>query len=215
MLSCPRMPIRLLLLEDHPLFRGGLRAILDADADFQVVGEAPDARAALALLERKRPDIVVADVSLPAMSGIDFAREATRRCPETQVLVLTMHAKPELATGAFEAGARGYALKTEPPTAIIEAIRAVARGELYLSPTLPRTVLSRRASDDPLGPLTIRERAVFSLVVGGHSNESIARELSISVKTVQTHRAKINEKLGVHSTGELVRFAALRGLISS
>ena len=116
---------------------------------------------------------VVADVSLPAMSGIDFAREAARRCPETRVLVLTMHARQELATGAFEAGARGYALKTELPTAIVEAIRAVARGELYLSPSLPRSVLSRRASEDPLGALTTRERAVFSLVVGGLSNESI------------------------------------------
>lgn len=119
-----------------------------------------------------------------------------------------------IATGAFEAGARGYALKTELPLAILEGIRAVARGELYLSPGLPRSVLSGRGSDDPLGPLTLREREVFSLVVGGLSNESVAHELDISVKTVQTHRAKINEKLGVHSTGELVRFAAIRGLIA-
>ena len=215
MLPRSRMPIRLLLLEDHPLFRGGIRAILDADAEFQVVGEAADARAALSLVEKKRPDVVVADVSLPEMSGIDFAREALRRSPETRVLVLTMHARPELAAAAFEAGARGYALKTELPPAIIDAIRVVARGERYLSPSLPRSVLSPSASEDPLGALTVRERAVFSLVVGGLSNESVARELKISIKTVQTHRSKINEKLGVHSTGELVRFAALRGLIPS
>jgi DNA-binding NarL/FixJ family response regulator len=215
MLRRSSMPIRLLLLEDHPLFRGGLRAILDANDEFEVVGEAADARAALALLERKRPDVVVADVSLPAMSGVDFARESVRRFPETHVLVLTMHARPELATDAFEAGARGYALKTELPSAIVEAIRVVARGERYLSPTLPQSVLSQRTSDDPLGTLTVRQRAVFSLVVSGLSNEHIAKELGISVKTVQTHRAKVNEKLGVHSTGELVRFAALRGLIAT
>ncbi len=209
------MPIRLLLLEDHPLFRGGIRALLDAHNDFLVVGEASEAHAALAIVEKKRPDVVVADVSLPAMSGIEFAREALHRSPETRVLILTMHARPELAAAAFEAGAGGYALKTEHPPAIIEAIRTVARGERYLSPSLPQSVLTRSASDDPLGALTVRERAVFSLVVGGLSNESVAQELNISIKTVQTHRAKINEKLDVHSTGELVRFAALRGLIAS
>ncbi len=213
MLRRPRMPIRLLLLEDHHVFRGGLRAILDADSDFNVVGEATDARTALSLLESTRPDVIVADVSLPEMSGIDFAREANRRFPGTRVLVLTMHARPEIATDAFEAGALGYALKTELPAAILEGIRAVARGERYLSPSLPESVISGRAGGDPLTTLTLREREVFNLVIGGLSNDSVARELDISVKTVQTHRAKINEKLHVHSTGELVRFAAIRGLI--
>jgi DNA-binding NarL/FixJ family response regulator len=209
------MPIRLVLLEDHPLFRGGLRTVLDADQTFRVVGEAADGRAALGLVEKKQPDVVVADVSLPAMSGIDFTRDAVRRCPGARVLILTMHARHELAADAFEAGARGYALKTETPTAIIAAIHAVARGELYLSPSLPESVLEGRAPDDPLVALTLRQRSVFTLVVAGLSNERVARELDISIKTVQTHRAKINEKLGVHSTGELVRFAALRGLIAS
>jgi two-component system response regulator NreC len=207
------MTIRLFLLEDHPLFRGGLRATLETESEFQVIGEATDARTALEFLEKTRPDVVVADVSLPAMSGVEFVREATRRFPGIRVLVLTMHSRPEIATGAFEAGAIGYALKTEDPPAILDGIRTVARGERYVSPGLPESVASGKVSVDPLSTLTIREREVFSLVVGGLSNDSVARELDISVKTVQTHRAKINEKLQVHSTGELVRFAALRGLI--
>src|ERR1700733_3818735 len=140
------MPIRLLLLEDPPLFRGGLRAV------------------------------GVADVTLPEVSGNGFPREALRPSPETRVLVLTMHARPELAAAAFEAGARGYARKKEGPPPIHQGPRAVARGERYLSPALPRSVLSPSASEDPLGALTLRERAVFSLVVGGLSNESVARE---------------------------------------
>jgi DNA-binding NarL/FixJ family response regulator len=208
------MPIHLVLLDDHPLFREGLRAVLDADGDFAVLGEAPDARSALALVEEVRPDVVVADVSLPSTSGIEFAREMARRAGDARVLVLTMHAKPELAAEAFEAGARGYALKTELPETIMEAIRCVARGELYLSPAIPRSALERRTTTDPLGELSPREREIFMLVVRGFSNENIARELDISVKTVQTHRAKINQKLGLHSTGDIVRFAALRGLIS-
>jgi DNA-binding NarL/FixJ family response regulator len=207
---------QLVLLDDHPLFREGLRAVLDADGTFDVVGEASDAEQALALVANKRPSVVVADVSLPGTSGIDFARALQRRSPGSSVLVLTMHASPELAAEAFAAGARGYALKAEPPSAIVEAIRTVARGERYLSPTIPRDALERRpgASNDPLDGLSPREKEVFRLVVKGYSNDNIARELDISIKTVQTHRAKINHKLGVHSTGELVRFAALRGLVS-
>jgi DNA-binding NarL/FixJ family response regulator len=126
-----------------------------------------------------------------------------------------MHAKPELARDAFEAGATGYAVKTEVPSSIVEAIRAVARGELYVSPSIPRSVLEMpRRSADPLSGLSTREREVFGLVVRGLSNDNVARELDISIKTVQTHRSKINQKLGLHSTGDLIRFAALRGLIS-
>ncbi|HEY2510382.1 MAG TPA: response regulator transcription factor [Polyangiaceae bacterium] len=209
------MPIRIILLDDHPLFRGGLRAVLEAHPDVLVLGEAADARAALALLDEKRPDVAVADVSLPSTSGIDFTREVHRRSPETRVLVLTMHAKPELASEAFEAGAKGYALKSEDPATIVDAVRTVARGELYLSPSIPRSAIDgRRSSESPLADLSPREREIFALVVRGLSNENIARELDISVKTVQTHRAKINQKLRLHSTGDLVRFAALRGLIS-
>jgi DNA-binding NarL/FixJ family response regulator len=209
------MPIVLVLLDDHPLFREGLRAVLDADPGFVVAGEAADARAAFALIEAKAPDVVVADVTLPAMSGIEFARDVARRSLATRILVLTMHTRPELASEAFKAGARGYALKTEPPSSIVEAIRTVARGELYVSPSIPRTVLDGRSPDaSPLAELSPREREIFRLAVSGYSNENIARELEISIKTVQTHRAKVNQKLGVHSTGELVRYAAKRGLMS-
>jgi DNA-binding NarL/FixJ family response regulator len=207
--------VQLVLLDDHPLFREGLRAVLDADGSFDVLGEASNAEEALALVEAKQPRVVVADVSLPGTSGIDFARALRRRSPDSVVLVLTMHASPELAAEAFDAGACGYALKAEAPRSIVDAIRTVARGERYLSPTIPRSALEgRTSSNDPLDGLSPREKEVFRLVVKGYSNDNIARELDISIKTVQTHRAKINHKLGVHSTGELVRFAALRGLVS-
>jgi DNA-binding NarL/FixJ family response regulator len=209
------MRVHLVLLDDHPLFRGGLRAVLDADPEFHVVGEAADAASALELVESKRPQVVVVDVTLPSSNGIDFTREIVKRSPESRVLVLTMHSRPELAAEAFAAGARGFALKSEEPNQIVEAVRAVAAGETYLSPAIPRAALDGPSSGlDPLVGLSPREREIFDLVVRGYSNDNVARELQISIKTVQTHRAKINHKLGVHSTGELVRFAALRGLVS-
>ncbi len=209
------MPIDLVLLDDHPLFREGLRAVLDTSEEFVVVGEADDASVALTLVTQKRPHLAIVDVTLASASGIAFAREAVKRSPGTRVLVLTMHARAELAAEAFDAGARGYALKTEQPAQILEAIRTVARGDVYLSPFIPRWALDGgSARQDPLGGLSPREKEIFTLVVRGYSNDNIARELEISIKTVQTHRAKINHKLGVHSTGELVRFAALRGLLS-
>jgi len=209
------MRIHLVLLDDHPLFREGLRAVLDSVRDFRVVGEAADAAAALELVADKRPHVVVVDVTLAASSGIDVTREIVKRSPESRVLVLTMHSRPELAAEAFAAGARGFALKSEQPAQIVEAVRAVADGETYLSPAIPRAALDGNSSGlDPLVGLSPREREVFDLVVRGYSNDNISRELQISIKTVQTHRAKINHKLSVHSTGELVRFAALRGLLS-
>ena len=209
------MRIHLVLLDDHPLFREGLRAVLDAVRDFRVVGEAADAAAALELVTEKRPNVVVVDVTLTASSGIDVTREIVKRSPESRVLVLTMHSRPDLAAEAFAAGARGFALKSEQPAQIVEAVRAVADGETYLSPAIPRAALDGNSSGlDPLVGLSPREREVFDLVVRGYSNDNISRELQISIKAVQTHRAKINHKLSVHSTGELVRFAALRGLLS-
>jgi DNA-binding NarL/FixJ family response regulator len=208
------MRIQLVLLDDHPLFREGLRAVLDADPEFHVVGEASNAESALALVADKRPHVVIVDITLPGSSGIELTREVVKRSPDSRVLVLTMHSRPELAAESFGAGARGYALKTELPGQIVEAVRSVARGEVYLSPAIPRAVLDGSTSGlDPIHGLSPREREIFDLAVRGFSNDNIARELQISIKTVQTHRAKINHKLGVHSTGELVRFAAKRGLL--
>jgi DNA-binding NarL/FixJ family response regulator len=208
------MRIHLILADDHPLFREGLRAVLDADPEFLVVGEAADANSALELVAAKRPRVVIVDITLPGSSGIELTREIVKRSPDSRVLVLTMHSRAELAAEAFAAGARGYALKTELPAQIVEAVRAVARDDVYLSPAIPSAVLGGSSSGvDPILDLSPREREIFDLAVRGFSNDNIARELQISIKTVQTHRAKINHKLGVHSTGELVRFAAKRGLL--
>jgi DNA-binding NarL/FixJ family response regulator len=210
---------RLLLVDDHELFRQGLKAALEAAADFVVVAEAADARSALEAARTSQPDIAILDVSLPGAGGVALARDLLRYEPSCKIMMLTMHVSEPYVLEAFDAGARGYAIKDQRTTEIIDAIRTVARGEIYLAPRIPRSVLERhqsgsyRLDSGPLGELSVREREVFDLAVRGFTNESIASELGISVKTVETHRARINRKLRVHSTGELVRFAALHGLI--
>jgi DNA-binding NarL/FixJ family response regulator len=211
--------LRLVLVDDHCLFREGLCAVLSMQKDIKIVAEASDAKEALVAVATHRPDLVLLDVTLPGLDGIAVARELNKRDPRVKMLFLSMHAAAAYVSEALAAGARGYALKDQPAADVVEAIRAVGRGETYLSPKIPRRLVERpsdamRAHDaGPLDLLTPRERDVFNLVVNGFSNEGIAGELSISVKTVETHRAHINRKLAVHSTGELIRFAAVRGLL--
>jgi two-component system response regulator NreC len=214
-----RITLRIALVDDHVLFRDGLRALVSAEGDLLVVAEASDARTAFPLLEETTPDVLVVDVTLPGSSGIVLTREVLRRLPTCRVLVLTMHASEEYVIEAFAAGATGYALKSQPAAEVLEAIRTVGSGRSYLAPTLPRPGLDdaggKRRDDGGtrLDELSPREREIFDLLVRSHSNREIAKHLYISVKTVETHRASINRKLGVHSTAELIRFAALRGLV--
>jgi DNA-binding NarL/FixJ family response regulator len=211
--------LRIALVDDHVLFRDGLRTLVSAEDDLLVVAEASDARSAFPLLEETTPDVLVVDVTLSGSSGIALTREVLRCLPTCKVLVLTMHASEEYVIQAFAAGATGYALKSQPAAEVLEAIRAVGRGESYLAPTLPRPGpddAGGKPRDDGgtrLDELSPREREIFDLLVRSHSNREIAKHLYISVKTVETHRASINRKLGVHSTAELIRFAALRGLV--
>ena len=213
------MSLRLVLIDDHHLFREGIRAVLAGFPDITVVGEASDAREAYSVVDATKPDIVVLDLSLPGADGIAVTREITRRDRNCKVLILSMHLGHDYVLRALEAGAAGYASKDQPPEAVVEAIRAVARGETYLSPRIPRSILDehmqrgQRPSVGPLDRLSPREREIFDLVVQGLSNQNVATELCISVKTVETHRANINRKLGVHSATELVRLAALHGLV--
>jgi two-component system response regulator NreC len=212
------MRLRVALVDDHLLFREGLRALLSSQADIQVVGEAADARQAYNIVEAEHPDVVVLDLSLPGVDGIAATRELRRRAPGGKVLMLSMHTGEEFAAQALAAGASGYALKSQPSVNVVEAIRTVARGETYLSPEFSRTLLDeqlrgRMADGGPIAPLSEREREVFDLLVRGFSNQAAATELCISVKTVETHRSHIHRKLGVHSVAELMRFAALHGLI--
>jgi DNA-binding NarL/FixJ family response regulator len=212
------------LVDDHDLFRAGLRALLTATPDVRVVGEARTARQAYAVIEATKPEVVVLDVSLAGTDGIAITRELVRRKAGCRILMLTMHAVPDCVVRALQAGALGYALKDEPAAAALQAIRATAAGTRYLSPRLPvaeilEQVQSRRAAranggEPPLQGLSRREREVFAMVVRGMANRQIASELCISVKTVETHRAHINKKLGVHSGTELVRLAALYGVVT-
>jgi len=213
--------IKVLLVDDHHLFREGLRTVLAATDDIVVVGEASTGRQAFQMLEELQPDIVTVDVTLPDGDGILATREILRRRPNTRVLMLTMHENHYYLSQSFAAGARGYALKEQLPTEIVEALRSVARGEVYVAPQLPQDVTSggsgaRRANaNTPLDALSPRERDIFDLIVRGHTNTSMAETLHLSVKTIETHRAHINKKLRVHSTGELIRLAALHGLVAT
>jgi DNA-binding NarL/FixJ family response regulator len=213
--------IRLLIVDDHHLFRQGLRAALSSEDDFVVLGEASTTREAFELCDQLRPDVVSVDVTLPDGDGIGATREILRRHAGTQVLVLTMHSNHYYVSQALAAGARGYALKDQRPPEILEALRTVARGDVYLAPELPPDLiggppLASRGyrGTGPLAALSPRERAVFDLVVRGYTNFAAAEALQLSVKTVETHRAHINRKLRVHSTGELIRLAALHGLVT-
>jgi two-component system, NarL family, nitrate/nitrite response regulator NarL len=208
------MGIRILLVDDHTLFRDAFCALLATQPDIEVVGQAGNARDALALVDTQAPDVVVLDVNLPGISGLSLARELTRRTPPMRVLVLTMYKTEDIALQAASAGALGFARKDERADVVLQAMRSVASGQN----TFDSGGLGARQGR-PVRPgglleaLSRREREVFDLIVQGYSNQNIAKELFISIKTVETHRASINRKLGVHSTGDLVRFAAARGLV--
>lgn len=207
---------RIVLVEDHPLLRAGVRSAVASHPELAIVGEAGDIRAANEVIKSVHPDIVILDISLPGSDGISLTRQLCRTKDRPKVLMYTMHKGLDYVRLAIGAGAGGYVLKDDPPNVLIDALCAVAAGELYLSPQLRDKALTQQgivASDGTLDRLSAREREIFSLIVHGHSSQSIAKELCISIKTVETHRAHINQKLGVHSTGEIVRLAAYRGLL--
>ncbi len=212
--------VRVVLIDDHHLFREGLRSVIGIQGDMIVVGEASEGAKALEVVEHAQPDLVICDVSLPVMSGIDVARDILARHPHMRILVLTMHRPEDYADDAFRAGAIGYASKAESPDAILGAIRKAARGERYMATRQadsmpPQAAMSaQREANGAVATLSRRETEIFALVVQGLSNDSLSKRLCISIKTVETHRASINRKLGVHSTAQLVRFAARHGLLS-
>ena len=216
------MSVRVLLVDDHLLFREGLRALLAARTDLMVCGEASDAEEAYRAFDEHKPDVVAMDVTLPTVSGIDATRELLRRHEGAKVLLLTMHAEPDFVVAGLQAGATGYALKQQPSAQIFEAMLDVARGRSYLCSRISRVVVEdhlrlRRGEHPFSGPcdaLSPRERQVFDLLVRGFHNDDIARQLFISVKTVETHRAHVLKKLGLHSVVDLVRFAARHNLLT-
>lgn len=197
------------------MVRKGFRFILGNEPDMQIVGEAGNGREAIERAEELHPDVVVMDVAMPELNGIEATRRLAVSSPRTRVLALSMHKDSVYVREILRAGARGYLLKDSIDSDLVSAVRAVARGDGYLSPAVSDAVLTdyRRHVTDPLDLLTTREREVLQLIAEGKTNKEIATSLKLSVYTVDAHRGKIMEKLNLHSTGELVRFAVRKGLI--
>ncbi len=207
--------LRILLADDHAMVRKGFRLILEAQPDMQIVGEAGNGREAVELAEQLHPDVVVMDVAMPELNGIEATRRLIASAPRTRVLALSMHKDSVYVREILRAGARGYLLKDSIDSDLVNAVRAVAKGEGYLSPGVSDAVLSdyRKHVTDPLDLLTSREREVLQMIAEGKTNKEIAGALNLSVYTVDAHRGKIMEKLNLHSIGEMVRFAVRNGLI--
>ena len=208
--------IRVLVVDDHAVVRSGLRRILDAEDDLECVGEAPNGERAVFEAMALEPDVVLMDVVMPGKSGIEATRAVLQAVPATKVLVLSMQDDPAYVREAFDAGASGYVMKEAADDEVVDAVRAVADGQRYLHPALGARLLEaeseerRRAAEDPLSE---REREVLRLLALGHTNQEIAKMLYISVRTAETHRAHIMQKLGLASRAELVRYALSEGLL--
>ncbi len=207
--------IRILLCEDHAMVRKGFRMILEAQPEMEIAGEAGNGREAVELAASLKPDVVVMDVAMPELNGIEATRRIVAGSPRTKVLALSMHKDGVYVREILKAGARGYLLKDSADSDLVTAVRAVAKGDGYLSPAVSEAVLSdyRKHATEPLDMLSSREREVLQMIAEGKTNKDIAGALKLSVYTVDAHRGKIMEKLNLHSTGELVRFAVRNGLV--
>jgi two-component system response regulator NreC len=210
--------IRVLLADDHAVLRAGLRALLNAEPDLEVVGEAGDGIDVLEAAARINPDVIVMDIQMPRMSGLEATKALRERGSDVKVLILTMHAESQYLLPLLEAGGSGYVLKSAADTELIEAIRTVQRGGVFLYPAATKLLvdgyLDRSGRDgDPYNGLTEREREVLKLVAEGYSGTEIAEKLVISPKTVDTYRERIMQKLGVRHRYELVRYALRKGML--
>jgi DNA-binding NarL/FixJ family response regulator len=207
--------IRILLADDHPVVRQGFKMILSAQADMEIVGEAGNGREAVELAEQLKPDVVVMDVAMPELNGIEATRRLLASTPHSRVVALSMHKDNVYVREILRAGARGYLLKDSVAGDLVSAVRAVAGGEGYISPAVSNAVLDdyRRHVTNPIDLLTSREREVLQMLAEGKTNKEIAVVLNLSVYTVDAHRGRIMEKLNLHSINEMVRFAVRNGLI--
>lgn len=212
--------LRLLLADDHGLVRHGLRKILEERPEWQVVAEADDGRDAVALTLEHRPDIAIMDIGMPLLNGIDATRQIVHKWPEARVLMVSMHKDEPYVARAFQAGVKGYLLKDSLGADLIGAVEAVAKGHPFFSPDIASKMVHdyvRRLADakivDPYEGLSDREREIFQLIAEAYSNKDIATILGISPATVETHRAKILQKLDIHNAAEVVLYAVRRGII--
>jgi two-component system response regulator NreC len=208
------MRIRILLADDHMMVRQGIRALLEKEG-FEVVAEAMDGREAVRLAEKVKPDVAVLDIAMPLLNGIDAAREIRRVSPRTKTTLLTVHEENQYVVEALRAGVTGYVVKTKAAEDLVKAIREVSQGAVYMSPGVSREAV--RAYLDGTEPsndgLTPREREVLQLVAEGKTTKEVAAVLGISVKTAESHRSRIMEKLDIHETASLVRYAIRLGVI--
>jgi DNA-binding NarL/FixJ family response regulator len=210
--------IRVLIVDDHTLVRAGIRALLQDLDGVEVIAEAGDGREAIALAERHRPDVLLTDIAMAHISGLELAGRVTRGLPATRVIILSMHANEEYASRALQAGAAGYLLKDSSLAELELAVRAVMRGETYLSPAVSKHVIAdylrRTGGAHPdAGPLTPRQSQVLQLIAEGKTTKEIARLLGVSVKTVETHRVQLMDRLDIHDVAGLVRYAIRTGLV--
>ncbi len=209
--------IRILLADDHAVLRAGLRALLAAQADLEVVGEASDGAEAVRLAQTLRPDVIVMDIGMPGVGGIDATARIKRELPVAKVLILSMHDDRGYLRQVLRAGASGYVLKQAADTELLAAIRAAARGEVFLDPAVAKALVEEVIQPAPAGretpALSDREREVLRLLARGHTNQQVADRLCVSVKSVETYKARLMEKLGLKGRAELVRYALQHGFL--
>jgi two-component system, NarL family, response regulator NreC len=214
-------PIRILLADDHTVMRNGLRLLLERQPNLKVIGEAADGREAVTLAAAEEPDVVVMDIAMPHLNGVEAARQITTRCPQTAIAILSMHSDESYVIRSLKAGARAYLLKDSAEADLIAAIRAITEGKSYFSPAVTRLLkedymhqLADVGAEDSYELLTNREREVLQLVAEGKSNKDVANLLNLSLYTVETHRTHILQKLNLHSVPELILYAVRKGIIS-
>lgn len=213
--------INVLLADDHTILREGIHLLLESQGDIQVVGEASDGREAVALAHRLCPDVVLMDISMPLMNGLEATQQIKRDCPRVNVLVLTMHDNEEYVAQILRAGASGYVLKRTAGTELVTAIRAVHRGEAFLYPSVAKQVIggylrhTQAGQSTATAVLTPREKEILKLIAEGYTNRQMATLLCLSIKTVETHRANLMQKLGLHDRVELVKYAIRVGIVES
>jgi two-component system response regulator NreC len=212
------MPIRIIVADDHGVLRAGLRAVLNAEPDMAVVGEAGDGPTALRLATELCPDILLLDISMPGMNGVEVTRQLKKAQPDVRVLILTLHEDEGLLQEAIRAGVSGYIVKRAVESELISAIQAVYRGDIYIHPAMTRALLkdvspSLVTDEEPTEPLSPREVQVLRLVAEGHTNRQIAEMLHVSVRTVESHRANLMGKLDLSSPAQLVRYALEHGFL--
>lgn len=213
------MFVKVILIDDHPIVRQGLRNLLQTEPTFQVVGEADDGITGLELVQRARPDVLIVDLMMPGLNGLDLIKQVLKHLPRLRIVVLSMQSADSYVVAALNSGAAGYVLKETGPSEIIHAIKTVLAGERYLSPKLAERVLDsstgRKKLADPYDSLTPREREVLHLIIEGQTSAQIAARLVLSPRTVELHRSRIMKKLDLHNQTDIFRYALERGILST